>query len=182
MPRNLANALFRSHRKFFWIMACAGMLLDQGTKFIFCDVDPSAPAQQPLVIIPHLLSFVRQPLNPRAAFGLGPASPHFYTFAAVAGLALVLYFVFSSRTESFLPNWALGLIASGALGNLIDRLRFGAVRDFISLHWKDVFVWPTFNVADSAICIGVAFLLLELFLPGGKKQPEGKDQPRPSEA
>ena len=54
---------------------------------------------------------------------------------------------------------AAGLIAGGAIGNLVDRLRFGAVTDFIDLHWGAAH-WPTFNLADAAIVCGVALLLL----------------------
>ena len=56
---------------------------------------------------------------------------------------------------------AAGLIAGGALGNLLDRLRFGAVTDFVDLHWGEAH-WPTFNLADAAIVCGVALLLLTI--------------------
>jgi signal peptidase II len=69
------------------------------------------------------------------------------------------------------PHLALGFVCGGALGNLIDRLAIGAVRDFIDLHWMDKANWPTFNLADAAICIGVGLLLLEALLTGGKGKP-----------
>jgi signal peptidase II len=56
---------------------------------------------------------------------------------------------------------AIGLIFGGAVGNLIDRARFGAVVDFVDVHWRG-WHWPAFNVADSAITIGVALLALRL--------------------
>jgi signal peptidase II len=56
---------------------------------------------------------------------------------------------------------AVGLIFGGAVGNLIDRARFGAVVDFVDVHWR-TWHWPAFNVADSAISVGVALLALRL--------------------
>lgn len=58
---------------------------------------------------------------------------------------------------------ALSLVISGAVGNLIDRLRLGYVIDFIDFHWKNQYHFPAFNIADSAICIGVALILMDLF-------------------
>ena len=58
---------------------------------------------------------------------------------------------------------ALSLILGGAVGNIIDRIRFGAVIDFVDIHFMD-FHWPAFNIADSAITIGVALFLLDSFL------------------
>ena len=57
---------------------------------------------------------------------------------------------------------AIALIAGGALGNLFDRLRTGAVIDFIDLYWR-AYHWPAFNIADSAICIGVGLFLVLSF-------------------
>jgi signal peptidase II len=58
---------------------------------------------------------------------------------------------------------SLGLVSGGALGNLIDRVRLGYVVDFLDFHWKTSWYFPAFNVADSAICIGVGILLLATF-------------------
>ena len=69
-----------------------------------------------------------------------------------------------------LPSLGVGLIVGGALGNVVDRLRFGAVVDFLDLHaggWH----WPAFNVADSAITVGVAALVLDAVLRDGRENP-----------
>jgi signal peptidase II len=65
--------------------------------------------------------------------------------------------------------FALSLIVGGALGNFVDRLRFGWVIDFISWHYQDKYVWPTFNLADSYITVGVVLMGLEILL--AKEQP-----------
>ena len=56
----------------------------------------------------------------------------------------------------------LALLLAGIVGNLIDRVRLGEVVDFLDFHWGDRFTWPTFNLADAAICIGAALLAIEL--------------------
>lgn len=87
-----------------------------------------------------------------------------YFFITVSCLALVLLTVLWLRVRLKSPaqGWGLALIAGGAVGNLIDRVRLGAVIDFIDIHWHGHH-WPAFNIADSAICIGVGvFMILSL--------------------
>ncbi|MDX1541799.1 MAG: signal peptidase II [Geminicoccaceae bacterium] len=83
-----------------------------------------------------------------------------FALLVVVGLAVWL-----RRADSRAVATALGLVIGGALGNVIDRIRFGAVVDFLDIHvasWH----WPAFNVADGAICIGAALLVLDsLFAP-----------------
>lgn len=79
--------------------------------------------------------------------------------SAVAFLIIGVLLTWIWRTRSAVTAVAASLIAGGALGNLLDRLRSGAVTDFIDLHWGDAH-WPTFNLADAAIVCGVALLLL----------------------
>lgn len=81
-----------------------------------------------------------------------------FSLAAAAIIALLLFWL--SRAASPLLAVAIGLIIGGAVGNVIDRLRLGAVVDFLDFHIGSLH-WPAFNLADSAICIGVAAMLLE---------------------
>jgi signal peptidase II len=81
-----------------------------------------------------------------------------FSLAAAAIIALLLFWL--SRAASPLLAVAIGLIIGGAVGNVIDRLRLGAVVDFLDFHVGTLH-WPAFNLADSAICIGVAAMLLE---------------------
>lgn len=81
---------------------------------------------------------------------------------AAAAIVAVLIFWLSRAASPFLAV-AIGLIIGGAVGNVIDRLRFGAVVDFLDFHLGALH-WPAFNLADSAICIGVAAMLLDGFL------------------
>jgi signal peptidase II len=91
--------------------------------------------------------------NSGAAFGLAPAGAGFFLVAAVAiAVGLVVYV---ARTPGDLwTDSALGLIMGGTLGNGYDRIMFGTVTDFINFHF-----WPVFNVADSAVSIGVVALI-----------------------
>lgn len=83
-------------------------------------------------------------------------------FIAVAAIVLVGLVVSYRRIQEAdtLTQAALGMVAGGTLGNLVDRLRFGYVVDFIDLRW-----WPVFNLADSAICVGVGFLMWRILRP-----------------
>lgn len=102
--------------------------------------------------IDHLL-WIQNTENPCAAFSTCVASNGvFLLVAAIVAAGLIVY---EARQEG--PLWmhaVLGLILGGALGNGYDRLFHGTVTDFIALHW-----WPTFNLADSAIVVGVAVLV-----------------------
>ncbi len=100
--------------------------------------------------------------NPGVSFGmlagLGDARPGL--LALVTLVIAAALFVWLLREERRLPRIALVLVLAGALGNLIDRVRFGAVVDFLDFHWAG-YHWPAFNVADSAIVIGAGLLLLD---------------------
>ena len=77
---------------------------------------------------------------------------------------MILHFLRRWGRESRLLVVALALVAGGAIGNLVDRLRFGSVVDFIDWYWRS-YHWYTFNIADSAITTGAALLLLQSLLP-----------------
>lgn len=78
-------------------------------------------------------------------------------FALVLILCFAIAFAFTQRT---ITMWAYGLIMAGALGNFIDRVRLGAVIDFILLHYQN-FYWPVFNFADVYICVAAALLIFD---------------------
>ena len=80
------------------------------------------------------------------------------SISAIASIAIILWMSKTSTNQPY-KLIALSLILSGAIGNLIDRAVFGFVIDFINLHYQD-FYWPVFNVADTAITLGVILLLL----------------------
>ena len=120
--------------------------------------------------------------NTGGAFGIfggekgGLGSVLFVVVSLLAIGAIVYLFVKAREDEKGLA-FSFTLILSGALGNLIDRIRYGEVIDFLDFHLS-TFHWPAFNVADSAICIGIGLLALEL-LAGDKKRSTKSQGPNP---
>ncbi|HBH86123.1 MAG TPA: signal peptidase II [Syntrophaceae bacterium] len=110
------------------------------------------------------ITYVR---NPGAAFSIladAPAAFRSIFFIAVTSVAIlcILYYVIKDTSEDLLMTFGLSLIMSGAVGNLIDRVRLGEVVDFIDVYIGS-YHWPAFNVADSAITVGAFLLILEIF-------------------
>ena len=85
----------------------------------------------------------------------------FFTGVSVVASIVIIYLL-KKHTENKLFCFGLALVLGGALGNLYDRITLGYVVDFLSFHINDLY-WPAFNVADSAICVGVGILLLDSF-------------------
>jgi len=117
-----------------------------------------------------IIEIVRIQRNSGAAFGLFKGASTFLTVVDILGILALFFYVFYLRPRyprlaGMWPTIALALVLGGTTGNLIDRLRFGGVTDFISLGW-----WPVFNVADSCISVGVVmFAITILFLFGNDK-------------
>ena len=135
-----------------------------------------------LVMIPDVFEF-EYAENCGAAFGLlrnAPTMVRTAVFGAAATAAsIALFWLFVIGRGGPLFAWSVPLVVSGALGNLIDRIRYGYVVDFIHFHYRDAFDYPTFNVADIAITIGVGLLVIDGFRtepppasPPGTAEPE----------
>ncbi|MDF1578119.1 MAG: signal peptidase II [Desulfobulbales bacterium] len=150
------------------LIAATVVLLDQLTKWW---VLATFELYQSVPVIPGFfdLTFV---VNTGAAFGMlaGEQNPWRQLFFVVVTLValVVLGLAFRQyRREGGVYITAIGMIGGGALGNLVDRLRFGHVVDFLDFQIKG-YHWPAFNVADSAISVGVALFLLAGFVKIGK--------------
>jgi signal peptidase II len=156
----------RRKRWWLFVLLVVGVLvLDQSTK-LYVHTTFMLHESRPVIANFFHLTYVR---NPGAAFGLlARQHPDFRRlfFPVVTGVAvLVLLFYFSRiPSQRFLTLWGVGLIVGGAVGNGLDRLWLGQVIDFLDFYWQ-TYHWPAFNVADSAICIGVGLLLLDAFRP-----------------
>lgn len=119
--------------------------------------------------------------NTGAAFGiLATADPAFRVpfFVIVPLAALVaIGMIFRKLPPNDLKlSTALSLVIGGAIGNLIDRVQLGFVVDFLDFHWKYKYHFPAFNVADSAICVGVAILMLDLAFQPDESNGESKGE------
>ena len=150
-------------RKYLWIAAVV-LVLDQLTKVAAVDYF----AQQMEVRLAPFLSLVMVH-NTGAAFGFLSSASGWQNlfFIAIATIACGAILWMTARLESkdSLTTIALMLVLGGALGNVIDRLAHGYVIDFIDVHYQ-AWHWPAFNVADSAITIGAALLLLDAMQVG----------------
>lgn len=154
--------------KWLWLSLLA-IVLDQGSKLW---VDSTMPLYHSVPLMPSFnLTYVR---NTGAAFSFLAQAGGWqrWAFAALAIVISGIIAMWLSRLEKHetLLAMALSLILGGAIGNLIDRLAYGYVIDFLDVYY-DTWHWPAFNIADSAITLGVVLMLLES-LGLGKAKPE----------
>jgi signal peptidase II len=126
-------------------------------------IDSTMALHQSYTVIEHFFN-ICYVLNTGAAFGiLADSAVRVPLLTGVAVLAaLVILWIYRRIDGHQLQRFALALVFSGAIGNLIDRIRLGAVIDFLDVHWYQHH-WPAFNVADSAITIGVSLLLVDMW-------------------
>ncbi|MFT3684610.1 MAG: signal peptidase II [Phycisphaerales bacterium] len=134
------------------------------------------PAHEPVVVVPHVLE-LSLVLNPGAVFGIGPGKRWFFVaFTVGAMIAGVALFAKGTRAKQPAAHIAIGLLISGGLGNLYDRLTFGCVRDFlhplpdvpwpfgISTPWSGRMIWPyVSNIADLWLIVGIVMLVAILW-------------------
>lgn len=146
------------------VVAGAVLVLDQVVKWLALHrLPPGAPV--PVVDGFFSLTLV---MNPGLAFGMLGTVPIGWRWV-VAVLSMIAVGVLATLATRLLPHGgkiaaiAIGMIFGGAAGNLIDRARFGAVVDFLDFYWRG-WHWPAFNVADSAISVGVALLALHMLM------------------
>lgn len=144
----------------FSAIAAAGLVLDQASKL---QIHRTMQLYESIPVIDGLFNifYIR---NRGAAFSfLSQASWRLPFFIAVSLIAAVVILVAFGRlrNDQKLAQTSLAMIFSGALGNLIDRLRLGEVIDFLDVYWRSHH-WPAFNLADSFICVGVALLALDM--------------------
>jgi len=151
-----------------WVTLAVIITGDQVTKHI---IDTNLTLHESRTVIPGLFSitYIR---NPGAAFGfLADASPPFRSlfFLAVTmgAVGLIVYYLKTQPIDDSLMTLSLSLILAGALGNLVDRVRFGEVIDFLDFYIGSAH-WPAFNVADSSISVGAFLLFLSLVRGKGK--------------
>jgi signal peptidase II len=152
----------------YLILACvtgAIITLDQLSKFYILT---HFQLYQSMNVITNFFNIVYA-RNTGAAFSFmantrsGIRTPFFMLIPLLAMMA-ILWILRDTKETQRGQVLALSLIFGGALGNYLDRLRLGYVVDFLDFHWKEVYHFAAFNVADSAICVGVCLLLLQRFI------------------
>lgn len=142
------------------IIAPLVILIDQLTKLY---IDLTLPMYASYTVVEHFfqITYLR---NKGAAFGILATSPYrlpFFIGISLVAVVAIGYYIHRLRPDQRLAAIALSLVLAGALGNLIDRIRLGEVIDFLYFHWYTHY-WPAFNVADSAICVGVGLLVVDM--------------------
>jgi signal peptidase II len=145
----------------------AVVVLDQATKAI---VVRSLALHEYVPLVDGLLS-LSHVRNRGAAFGIlsdwdVPYQSVLLSALSLGALFAIAYYFLRLPRVSRLPRLALALVLGGAVGNLVDRVRLGYVVDFVHAYWRQ-YQWPDFNVADSAITVGVALLVLDILRSPG---------------
>ena len=136
-------------------------------------IQPQRAQRPPVVLIDGYLEF-RYAENCGAAFGFMRDMPAMLRkgvfYVAAAGAVVLLFWMFVTGRGGTLFAISVPLIVAGALGNFVDRVRLGYVVDFVRFHIDQRWAYPTFNVADAWITIGVALILIEGFLDGRREK------------
>ncbi|AWL12672.1 Signal peptidase II [Saliniradius amylolyticus] len=160
----MPNVFQQTGLRWLWI-ALLVLVADQVTKQM---VVKYMDLYQTIEVIPMFnLTYVH---NYGAAFSFlsnaGGWQRWLFTLIAVVISGLILYWLKQSRREQALLPCAFTLILGGALGNVVDRLMFGYVIDFLDFYYQQ-WHWPAFNIADSAICVGAVLLVIDAFRNNG---------------
>ena len=151
--------------KWLWVSALT-LVLDQASKLA---VDGSMQLFESIPLVPYFnLTYVH---NTGAAFSFlaqaGGWQRWLFAGLAVVMSSIIAVWLHRLQKHETLMAVALALVLGGAIGNLIDRVAYGYVIDFLDVYYQD-WHWPAFNIADSAICVGVGLMLLESFGVGRK--------------
>ena len=152
------------------------VLLDQITKVIVQrNMITSGPSIRVLGDYVRI-SFVE---NPNAVFGFSLGSSFPYELVTIVAIALIIFLVIKEHV--FSHSLIFGLLLGGALGNVIDRMRFGMVTDFIDIGISRETRWPVFNVADSAVTIGLLLFCIMMLFQRSKPDVREDERSEPSE-
>ena len=137
------------------------------------------PIHRPAIAVLDNFWHFRYVENPGAAWGFMAnwtsvlRTPMFLVISLLA-MGFVIAYLKRSQLTQLLLRLGLALVLGGAIGNFLDRLRLGYVIDFIDWHWYTAATWPTFNVADAAISVGVGLLLLDSLLHKSASETQRK--------
>jgi signal peptidase II len=154
------------------LVSAVTVAVDQFTKV---EIMQTMRLHESIPIVPEFfsLTYIR---NPGAAFGLLASSSQgfrlvFFGLTSLFALGLLGMIFFRLRGDDWIGQLSIAGILGGAIGNLLDRVRFGEVIDFLDFYVNG-YHWPAFNVADAAISVGVFFLILHFALD--KKEPHAE--------
>jgi signal peptidase II len=163
---------YRSRLTLFLIVAALVVILDQLSKLF---INSNRPQVE---LLPGFLDLVYVE-NSGAIFGLVHNHTGAFIALGIAGVIVILVFLRYFPPATTLGVVSFALILSGAVGNLIDRIRTfpsSFVIDFISIHWRKLFYWPAFNVADAALTVGILMLIYYFYRWGVSRKAHEHDR------
>jgi signal peptidase II len=187
--------LARYERKWliFWAVSVISLIADQATKIWARAALPTHPEGcavpedmiirkcigMPVTVIDGFWDW-RLSMNPGSAFGLfgGLGASFTRVFLSLIGIAAVIgmvYMLKKSRTDQRILHWALALVAGGAVGNLIDRIYYSVVTDFVLWKYK-THEWPVFNIADVVLVVGVGLMFIDIQKENKREKAARKDR------
>lgn len=161
-----------------WILTTLAVpVVDQLAKLV---AERWLPLHESRPVVPGVLQLTLVH-NYGAAFGLFseadlPFQSQLLAIVGIIALGAIIVYAWKASSERYLPQIAVAFVIGGALGNLIDRIFRGFVIDFIDVYWR-IHHWPMFNVADSAISVGVALLILDMLLEPGEPASDANTAP-----
>ena len=163
----------RRYKIFLWLGTIT-LVLDQISKYWARRLPTDLRGYgEPVAVIQNFWDW-QLSYNTGSAFGLFRSVGGARVFLTIVGVVAVVAIIWMLKKARDDQKWftiALGLVAGGAVGNIIDRVLFGKVTDFVVWKWYE-HRWPTFNVADAALCVGVGLLLLSEFKKEGRETPD----------
>ena len=169
------------HAALFLAVALSGAFFDLWTKHLVFAFLPERGWPREVVVIEGFLSYGRT-FNPGVVFGIGPKFQVFWKVISVLAIPAIIAVFFAVKRAKWILTLSLGMILAGTIGNMYDRLKFDAVRDFLKFYvvsGGQEKVWPLFNLADSYICVGVFLLTVEMMFFDEKKKGAAPPAPAP---
>jgi signal peptidase II len=160
-----SNLIENKYTKLAFI-ALTIIVLDLITKALILK---NVPLYKTISVIPGFFN-ITHIQNPGGAFGfMANQGRILFLFVSAIAIGFIFYFYKTTPAKDKWLTTALSLIFGGAIGNLIDRIRFGQVVDFLDFYIQDLH-WPSFNVADSAITIGITIFIFQILFKSEDKQ------------
>jgi signal peptidase II len=150
---------YRGRLRLLLIVVALVVILDQLSKLW---IDAKRPQ---IELLPGFLDLVYVK-NYGAIFGLVHSHTELFITLGIAASVIILVFLYYFPPATTVGMLSFALILSGAVGNLIDRIRLGYVIDFISIHLQELFRWPAFNIADAALTVGILTLIYYFYKSG----------------
>ncbi|MED1864309.1 signal peptidase II [Fictibacillus nanhaiensis] len=153
---------------FYYLVALLVLMIDQVTKWL---IVKNMELGQSIPVIDQVF-YITSHRNRGAAFGILQDQRYFFIIITVIVVGAVIYYLQKHAHDTLLKT-ALALVLGGAVGNFIDRLLRGEVVDFLNVYIGS-YDFPIFNVADSALVVGVGLIFIQSFMESKKKEPENE--------